>query len=84
MEKYGDRDVEEMDRIATAIGEAIEGDNIGHIIPALISVLAYMQNDKVMSKDEFIARVAEDLRMIFEAVATSDAQEEKGKAPWLQ
>ena len=75
---------EAIDSLLTSVGMAIHGHMIGHIIPALIYTLAELHDESVMSKEEFLKNVTEDLSEWIDRHQVRALEKEKENAQWLQ
>ncbi len=71
---------EAAEQICENINEVIEGHKIGHIIPALIYMLAMMHDKEVMSKERFVKEVSGSVARYIDEFE----QESKGEIQWLQ
>jgi hypothetical protein len=68
------------EEICATLNDALHGHQIGHIIPALIFMLAHTHRSEVMPKEEFVAEVAKGL---LNHINESE-QDDKGELQWLQ
>lgn len=75
---------EAVEQLVVSIGMAIHGHMIGHIIPALIYTLAELHDESVMSKEEFLKNVTEDLSEWIDRHQVRALEEEKENTQWLQ
>ena len=76
-----DKDSEMIHKLIDAIGTAVDGANMGHVIPALIYILAMAQDSEILSEEQFVKSVAEDLFNWFNVFKRN---EDKGETEWLQ
>jgi hypothetical protein len=76
-----DKDSEIVHSLIDKVGDVIDGGNMGHVIPALIYILATAQDDDIMSEEQFVKSVAEDL---FNWFKTFKAGTQEGNVEWLQ
>ena len=79
--KKRDEDSEVIHKLVDAIGTAVDGANMGHVIPALIYILSMAQDDAILSEEEFIKNVAGDLSNWFKVFKKT---EDEGETKWLQ
>lgn len=76
-----DKDSEKIHKLIDAIGTAVDGANMGHVIPALIYILAMAQDNEILSEEQFVKSVAEDLFNWFNVFKRN---EDEGETQWLQ
>jgi hypothetical protein len=76
-----DNDSKVVHDLIDKIGNVIDGANMGHVIPALIYLLATSQSNEIMSEEHFVKSVAEDL---FNWFVTFKKAESTGGSEWLQ
>jgi hypothetical protein len=76
-----DKDSEIIHTLIDKMGNVVDGVNMGHVIPALIYMLASSQSDDVMTEEHFVKNVTEDL---FNWFRVFKANGEKGEIEWLQ
>jgi len=68
------------EQICSTMNDVLHGHQVGHIIPALIYVLASMHDKRVMPKETFIAEIAKGLAT---HIAEFEEDEREGMQ-WLQ
>lgn len=71
---------ETAEQICQTLNDALHGHQIGHIIPALIFMLAHTHKSGVIPKEEFVAEVAKGLMIHINEFE----QDDKGGLQWLQ
>ena len=79
-----DKDSEMVHEIIDEIGDVLDGKDIGHIIPALIYVLATAQDNLTMSEEQFVISVSDDLNRWFNVFKTKNLSANKEGLQWLQ
>ena len=68
------------EEICDILNDAFNGHQVGHIIPAMIFMLASMYDTRVMPKETFIAEIAKGL-----ATHIAEFEEDdRGNLQWLQ
>jgi hypothetical protein len=68
------------EQICNTMNEVLDGYQIGHIIPAMIYMLASMHDSDVMPKETFITEVIKGLSTHIDEFE----QDKKGELQWLQ
>ena len=68
------------EEICDVLNDAFRGHQIGHIIPAMIFMLASMYDKRVMPKETFVAEVAKGLMVHINEFEEDD----RGELQWLQ
>jgi len=76
-----DNDSKIVHDLVDKIGNVIDGANMGHVIPALIYLLATSQSNEVMSEEQFVKSVTEDLSNWFVVFKKAEFT---GGSEWLQ
>jgi len=79
--KERDKDSKAIHKLVDAISTTVDGANMGHLIPALIYILALTHDEAVLAEEEFIKNVAGDLSNWFSLFRKT---EDKGETQWLQ
>lgn len=68
------------EQICNSMNEVLDGYQIGHIIPAVIYILASMHDSNVMPKETFISEVIKGLSSHID----SFEEDKRGELQWLQ
>jgi hypothetical protein len=78
------KDGKDLEKNVNNICQAIEGEKIAVVIPALIYVLAMAYDPEAMTKEEFVAEVGKDITHLLGIFEVNAAEEEKENISWLQ
>jgi hypothetical protein len=68
------------EEICDVLNDAFSGHKVGHIIPAVIFMLARMYDKRVLTKEEFINEISKGLLTHIDEFEEDD----RGNLQWLQ